>query len=204
MSAPQGSPEWLAERMGKVTASRVADVLARTKSGASASRANYSAQLVCELLTGKPSESFTNAAMERGTELEPFARDAYCQHRGELVEQCGFLLHPTIADLGASPDGLVGADGLVEIKCPGAAAHIETLQSGIPSKYIAQVQTQMMVTGRAWCDFASFHPDFPDHLRLSVHRIDADPACHDLIETAVGEFMAEVRATVAKLQARAA
>ena len=123
----QRTPEWFAVRCGKVTASRVADLMARIKTGYAASRDNYMAQLVCERITGKPAESYSNAAMQWGTEQEPFARAAYEAHTGVIVEETGFHSHPTIEAAGASPDGLVGEDGLVEIKCPNTATHIETL-----------------------------------------------------------------------------
>ena len=143
----QGSPEWFAARLGRVTASRVADVVARTKSGWGASRANYAAQLVAERLTKTVAETFTNAAMQHGTEQEPVARAAYEFYRDADVTEVGFVVHPRIAMSGASPDGLVGADGLVEIKCPNTATHIETLLGGaVPAKYLCQVQWQMACT----------------------------------------------------------
>ena len=150
----QRTDEWFAARLGKVTASRVADVMAKTKTGYSASRDNYMAQLVVERITGERAESFTNAAMQWGTDQEPFARAAYEAAKDVMVEEEGFVPHPTIQMAGASPDGLVNDDGLVEIKCPNTATQIETLLTGaIPSKYVAQMQFQMACTGRAWCDF---------------------------------------------------
>src|SRR5689334_1396302 len=132
----QGTPEWHAQRLGKVTASRLSDALAKTKNGWGASRANYMAQLAAERLTGQPQESFTNAAMQWGVDTEPHARAAYEFHTDATVEPVGFVDHPVIEMTGASPDGLVGADGLVEIKCPNTATHIETLLgSSAPSKY---------------------------------------------------------------------
>ena len=130
MTDQQRTSEWFAQRLGKVTASKVADVIARTKSGYSASRENYLAQLVVERFTGQPTESYTNAAMQWGTDQEPFARAAYENATGVLVEECGLVLHPEISDSGASPDGLVGDDGLIEIKCPSTATMIETLLTG--------------------------------------------------------------------------
>ena len=136
----QGTPEWHAIRLGKVTASRVADVMAKTKTGYGASRANYMAELIAERLTGAPAERYTNAAMQWGTDKEPEARALYEFLTDAAVAQIGFVAHPTISMSGASPDGLVGYDGLVEIKCPNTATHIDTLLgvSG-PSKYMLQM-----------------------------------------------------------------
>ena len=140
----QGSPEWFAARLGKVTASKVSDVVAKTKSGWGASRANYMAALIAERLTQTPADSFSNAAMQWGTEQEPLARVAYEFFTGRDVEQVGFVDHPSIPMTGASPDGLVGEDGLVEIKCPNTATHIDTLLDGkVPGKYVIQMQWQM-------------------------------------------------------------
>lgn len=195
----QGSPEWFAQRLGKLTASKMADVLATTKSGPAASRANYLAQLVCERLTGKPTESYESADMKRGKELEPFARGAYEAHTGELVMAAEFVTHAEIADLGASPDGLIGKAGLLEIKCLNAANHIEVLRSGMPSKYRPQVQTQLLVTGREWCDFCAFHPDFPENMQLGVSRIVADREYHKVLIAETNKFLAEVSSSVAQL-----
>jgi len=196
----QGSPEWFAARLGRVTASRVADVIARTKSGWGASRANYAAQLVAERLTKTVAETFTNDAMRWGTEQEPFARAAYEFYRDADVTEVGFVEHPRIAMSGASPDGLVGADGLVEIKAPNTATHIETLLGGAaPAKYLCQVQWQMACTGRPWCDFVSFDPRLPAEMRLFVRRVERDAARINELEDAVAAFLAEVDATVAEL-----
>ncbi len=197
----QGSPEWFAQRLGKATASRIADIVAKTKTGASASRTNYAAQLVAERLSKKPAESFTNGAMQWGTDTEPMARDAYRQQNLAAVEECGFVDHPTIVMSGASPDGLVDASGMVEIKCPNTATHIATLLGGsVPSKYIGQMQWQMACTGRAWCDFASYDPRLPETMRLFVKRIDRDDALIAELEAEVAAFLAEVDETVAKLR----
>jgi len=192
----QCSPEWFAARLGKVTASRVCDVIARIKSGPSASRANYMAQLIAERLTGCPAESFSNAAMQWGTDKEPEARTAY-EFRVDLdVEQVGFVDHPTVPMTGASPDGLVGADGLVEIKCPNVATHIDTLIAGkIPEKHLTQIAWQMACTGRAWCDFVSYDPRLPEDMRLFVRRVHRD-------DTRIAEIEAEVRAFLAELDAK--
>lgn len=199
----QGSPEWFEIRCGKATASRIADIVARTKSGYSASRANYAAQLVAERLTGTVAESFTSAAMQHGTDTEPMARSAYQFYTDADVAQTGFVLHPSIADAGASPDGLVGEVGLVEIKCPNTATHIDTLLNGkVPAKYVAQMMWQMACTGRQWCDFASFDPRLPEAMRLFVLRIERDETMISELEQEVAAFLSEVRATVESLKSK--
>ncbi len=199
----QGSPEWFAERSGKVTASRVADVIAKTKTGPSASRANYMAQLVCERLTGEVAESFTSKEMQWGTDQEPNARAAYEFRTDATVEQVGFVPHPRIADSGASPDGLVAAEGLVEIKCPNTATHIETLLGrAVPGKYITQIQWQLASTGRAWCDYVSFDPRMPESMSLFVARVHRDNAMIADLEKQVSEFLAELDRKVSDLKAQ--
>ena len=196
----QGSPEWLLERCGKVTASRIADVMAKTKSGYGASRETYAAQLIAERLTGCVAASFTNAAMQHGTETEPEARRAYEFMVDCDVEQVGFVPHPTIPMAGASPDGLVGTDGLVEIKCPTTSTHIDTLLSGsVPGKYVKQMHFQMMCCERQWCDVASYDPRLPERMRLFVKRVERDEALITEIEAEVTAFLAEVDAKVAQL-----
>lgn len=198
----QGTPEWFAERCGKVTASRVADVIAKTKNGYGASRANYRAQLVTERLTGQVAESFQNDAMRWGTETEPQARAAYSFMHDVEVAEVGMIPHPTIEMAGASPDGLVGTDGLVEIKCPNTATHIETLLSGnVPEKYATQMLWQMACTGRAWCDFVSFDPRLPPHLQMFVKRVPRNDSAIKDLEAEVVAFLAEVDETIARLQA---
>jgi putative phage-type endonuclease len=201
MDSLQRTEEWFGERLGKVTASRVADVLARTKSGPSTSRANYAAELVAERLTGRRAEGFTSAAMQRGTDLEPLARDAYSFISGNTVVEAGFVPHPTIDMSGASPDGLIGDDGLVEIKCCGAARHIAVLK-GDPAedRYVKQMLWQMACTGRQWCDLAYYNPDLPVELQLKVIRIDRDDAAIEAMEAEITAFLAEVAADVAYLQ----
>lgn len=197
----QGSEEWFAVRAGKVTASRVADVIARTKTGYGASRANYAAQLVAERLTGTVEKGFTNAAMQWGTDQEPNAREAYEYRTGAFVDQVGFIDHPTIAMTGASPDGLIGDDGMLEIKAPQTATHIETLLSRkIPGKYQTQMAWQMACAGRAWCDFVSYDPRLPSHMSLFVQRYERDDALIAELEREVSIFLAEVEATVEQLR----
>jgi putative phage-type endonuclease len=197
----QGTPEWFAARLGKVTASRVADVIATTKSGWGASRANYSAQLVAERLTGAVADSFTNGAMQWGTQTEPEARRAYCFRQDVDVMEVGFVDHPTIGMTGASPDGLIGEDGLLELKCPNTGTHIATLLGqSVPTKYMTQMHWQMACTGRQWCDFASYDPRLPESMRLFVQRLHRDEEEIARLEALVVEFLAEVDQTVADLR----
>ena len=197
----QGSQEWLQARCGKVTASRVADIMAKTKSGYSASRGNYMAELVCERLTGVPTDTFKSAAMEWGTAQEPHARAAYEAVGGVLVEEVGFVPHPSIPDAGASPDGLVGSVGLIEIKCPNTATHIETLLSGkVPDRYNTQMQWQMACTGRVWCDYVSYDPRMPENMRLFLTRVFRDQSAILAMETEVLTFIHELTDKVAALK----
>jgi putative phage-type endonuclease len=199
----QGTDAWLQERCGKVTASRIADLMAKTKTGWSASRANYASQLICERLTGCVQPSFTNAAMIHGTETEPEARRAYEFFVDRDVQQVGFIPHPTINMAGASPDGLVGDDGLLELKCPNTATHIETLLIGqIPDKYMKQMQFQMACTDRQWCDFASYDNRLPERMRLFVKRVNRDAEAIAEIEAEVAKFLREIEETVEQLRAR--
>ena len=193
----QRTDEWFASRLGKATASRIADIIAKTKTGPSASRENYAVQLVLERITQSKGESYSNAAMQWGTETEPLARQAYELKRGLFVDEIGFIDHPTIANSGASPDGLVGTDGLVEIKCPNSATHMETLVTRkIPQKYIPQMTWQMACTGRNWCDFVSFDPRFPEHLQIFIERIEYDPTYVRMLELEVTQFLDEVEKKV--------
>lgn len=199
----QRSDEWFKARAGLATASRFSDVLAKIKTGESASRRNYRAQLVCERLTGCPQESFTSPAMQWGTDQEPSARAAYEAATGELVDEVGFLQHPEIA-AGASPDGLVGADGLVEIKCPNTATHIETLLNGMPASHTPQIQGQLWITGRKWCDFVSFDPRMPEPMQLHIQRIERNDEFIANLETEIRKFLAEVEETIEQLTRKAA
>jgi len=196
----QRSPEWHQLRAGKVTASRVADIIAKTKTGYSASRENYLAQLVCERMTQKPAESYSNAAMQWGTDQEPFARAAYEANKDVLVEEVGFVVHPTIEGAGASPDGLVGLFGLVEIKCPNTATHIQTLlDQKVPEKYNIQMQWQMACTCRQWCDFVSFDPRMAEGLQLFIKRVEYDPIYVAQLEKEVINFLMDVEDKIQQL-----
>ena len=200
----QRTEEWFAARCGKVTASRIADLMAKTKSGWGASRANYMAQLIAERLTNTVADSYTNAAMQWGTDVEPQARAGYEFIHDVTVEEVAFVPHPTL-EAGASPDGLVGADGLVEIKCPNTATHIDTLlNEKIPAKYVDQMQWQMACTGRRWCDFVSFDPRMPADLQMWVNRVDRDDERITEIETAVTDFLNELEEKVTALNERKA
>lgn len=197
----QRTDEWFAARLGKVTGSRISDVMSKTTSGYSATRANYMAQLICERLTGVKAASFTSAAMEWGVENEPFAVAAYEAKAGLFVEPVGFIQHPTIALAGTSPDGFAAHDGLVEIKCPNSATHIDTLiNQDVDNKYIKQMQWQMACTGRQWCDFVSFDPRLPDNLQLFVKRIPRDEAAIAAMEMEVTKFLAELATKVQQLE----
>lgn len=198
----QGTAEWHSARLGKVTASRVADVIAKTKSGWGASRANYMAELISERLTGVPAEKYTNAAMAWGTDNEADARIAYAMRAGLTVDQVGFVDHPLIPMSGASPDGLIiEHPGLVEIKCPNTATHIDTLLNGaVPCKYNTQMQWQMACTGREWCDFVSFDPRLPDNMRLFVRRVVRDSLFIAVLEEMVEEFLSEIDRKIAALR----
>jgi putative phage-type endonuclease len=199
----QGSPEWHKIRCGKVTASRIADLCAKTKSGYGASRANYMAQLVAERLTGVVSESYTNAAMQWGIDTEAEARVNYEFMTNATVEETGFVLHPTVGHAGASPDGLVGDYGLVEIKCPTTSTHIETLLGAtVPGKYVLQIQWQLACSGRAWCDFVSYDPRLPESMRLFISRVERDDKRIAELETEVVDFLNELRLTVHRLRTK--
>ena len=196
----QGSPEWLALRAGKVTASRVSDVMAKTTTAA---YQNYMADLIAERLTGQKAESFTNAAMQWGVDKEPQARVEYEIKTGSLVEQVAFVEHPTIQMFGCSPDGYVGDDGLIEIKCPNTSTHIDYIrQDKAPTKYVNQMQCQMAVTGRKWCDFVSFDPRLPEKLQLFIVRLDRDDEYISKMESVVQEFLNEVTSAVIGLKER--
>lgn len=194
---------WAAARLGHVTASRVADVIAKTKTGVSAMRATYAAELVVERLTACAGERYVNAAMQWGLDTEAHARAAYEFRNDVDVEPAAFVVHPRIKWSGASPDGFVGADGLVEFKCPTTSTHIDTLL-GLkpPAKYITQMQWQMAVTGRQWCDFVSFDPRLPERLRFYLHRVNRDNAVIAGLESEVSLFLAEIENTLNKLKVR--
>jgi putative phage-type endonuclease len=196
----QGTPEWLQARLGKVGESMVADATARTKTGWGASRANLAARLVAERLTGNLTETFINAAMQWGTDTEPEARTRYAFETDADVRTVGLVLHPSIEWTCASPDGLVGDLGLVEIKCPNTATQIETLLgAAIDGKYVKQMQWQMACTGRSWCDFVSYDPRLPAEMQIHTRRVERDNAMIAELEEQIAEFLAEVASKVDRL-----
>jgi putative phage-type endonuclease len=189
----QGTNEWHQLRLGKVTASRVADIMAKTKTGASASRSNYLVELALQRITGAIEQAYTNDAMAWGTATEPQARVAYEVKTGNFVDQIAFVDHDIIEWFGCSPDGLVANDGLIEIKCPNSATHWATIKDGKPpSKYVIQMQTQMACTNRKWCDFVSFDPRMPERSQLFICRVERDQTMIDEIEVEVMKFLVEV------------
>lgn len=193
----QGSEEWFASRMGKVTASKIKDVIAKIKTGEAAARRDYRIQLVTERLTGQREQGYTSPDMQWGTDTEPQARSAYESETGNLVAEVGMIDHPSISMTGASPDGLIGAEGMLEIKCPKTATHLQTLMEGkVPSQYIPQMQWQMACTGRQWVDFVSFDPRLPAEYQLFIKRVERDDALIAEYEAAVIQFLAEVDATI--------
>ena len=185
----QGTPEWHELRRGKVTASRVADILAKTKTGPSASRQNYLIELALQRTTKTIQPSYTNDAMAWGTATEPQARVAYEVKTGNFVDQVPFIDHPTIEGFGCSPDGLVG-DGLIEIKCPNSATHWEYFKyNRPPQKYVIQMQAQMAVTGAKWCDFVSFDPRMPERSQLLIVNVPRDPEFILYMEAEINQFL---------------
>jgi hypothetical protein len=206
IDCPQGSDEWKIARAGRVTASRVDDVLSRARDRKSegATRCKYKAQIVAEILTGKPQESrFSNKAMEDGIEQEPFACGAYEAKRA-FVDRVGFVLHPSIDRAGASPDGLVEEKGLVQFKCPEPHTHLGyVLANEVPSDYEPQMLWEMACTGREWCDFVSYCDVFPEH-QLFIVRFNRDEKRITEITAEVNVFLREVDEIIAKLKQRVA
>lgn len=189
----QGSAEWFAARLGRITASRVSDVMARTKSGYGAARKNYMMELLCQRLTGNREEGFTSAAMQRGIDMEPLARSAYEVETGRIVTEASFVTNPLYGQIGASPDGFVGDDGLIEIKCPNTAQHVACLQKNEPdSRYWWQMQCQMFCTDALWCDFVSFDDRMPEQLQVFITRVDRDEQAIETLRDECLEFLGEL------------
>ena len=201
----QGSGEWFQARLGCLTASRVADAIAKLKrkDGEAASRYKMKLELACERLTGKVTDNFISPFMQQGTEREPIARAEYEMRNGVYVSTIGFVYHPRIEWAGCSPDGLVGDSGLIEIKCPKVETHLEyLLGEGIPDKYLPQMLWQLACTGREWNDFVSYHPDMPEDLQLFVKRLplnDEAKATIAAMELEAEQFLAEVKEMVEKI-----
>ena len=199
----QRSEKWFAARLGKVTASKVSDVVAKTKSGYGASRATYMSQLLVERLTGTRTEFYSNAAMQWGTDTEPQARAAYEFITNNSVVEEGFIPHPTIEMSGASPDGLVDDFGMLEIKCPNTSTHVQTLlDEKIPKKYVDQMQWQMACAEREWCDFVSFDPRLPDGNDFFCTRLKRDDKRIADLESEVTDFLDELSTQIVKLNER--
>lgn len=189
----QRTNEWFQSRIGKVTASRISDVMAKTKNGYSVSRQNYMTQLLCERLTNAKEDTYTNTAMQRGIDLESAARQHYELENLCSVVETGFIEHPVICNAGASPDGLVNDDGLIEIKCPNTLTHLSFLKSSKPKReYVLQMQWQMMCTGRKWCDFVSYDDRLPGYLSFKCVRIHYDENLAEEIKAEVIKFLKEL------------
>lgn len=210
MTVQQNTPEWLALRAGKFTASRFSDLLAFEEGGelyksgskkgtpkppkVHKARTDYIGEVVAELLTGQPREQARAKPLDWGHDVEAAARAAYEAKTGVLVDKVGFLTHGALPFVGCSPDFLVGDDGMGQIKCPyNPAVHVETIRHGMPEEHVAQVQGELWVTGRAWSDFVSYDPRMPAHRRLFVQRVHADKAFHKDIEAAAVSAWAEVQ-----------
>jgi len=193
----QRSEAWFRARLGKVTASSVADVLAKTKTGVSTSRGNYLIKLAIQRVTGQIEESYTNDAMQWGIDNEDQARVAYEVASGNFVDQVGFVDHSNIDWFGCSPDGLINNDGLVEIKCPNSATHWEYFKTKeVPKKYFIQMQAQMTCTNTEWCDFVSFDPRMPERSQLLIVRVPRDNTFISIMESEIKEFLNEVEIEV--------
>lgn len=198
----QGTPEWFDVKRGKVGASKINDIMAKLKNGQpGAGRKNFAARLVCERLTGTTEETFSNSAMQWGVEQEANARSVYEFHNDVVVDQVGFIDHPTVEFAGMSPDGMVGEDGLLEIKCPNTSTHIDYLLKGVmPSEYVNQVQWQMACSGRLWCDFVSYDPRMPFDLQMFIIRVGRDNEKIAEIEKEVVKLNQEVSETIEQLK----
>ena len=202
LKVKQGTKDWLDARAGKVTASRINDVMAKIKSGEAAARRDYRIELVTEILTGLPVPGgYQSPEMLWGSEQEPFGRAAYEMKTGTMVDEVGLILHPSIDRAAASPDGMIlDQNGGIEIKAPKTSTHIELLDSGkIPERYKFQMAWQQACGGLDWIDFVSWDPRLPEHLQLFIARYDRDPEFIDRIETEVRLFLMEVETIVSRL-----
>lgn len=197
LDVEQNSEEWRQARCGSLGASGITEALATTKGGWGASRENIKARLIAERLTGTPQDSYSNSAMQWGHDQEDNAANAYSFLTGNQAIACGLFRHPELNGTHASPDRLVGDDGLLEIKCPNTATHIDTLKSQkVPGKYVTQIQWQLACTGRAWCDFVSYDPRLPEDLQLFVSRVERDSDRIAKLESDIAEFLAELEADI--------
>lgn len=203
MNPLQGTAAWFEAKLGKVGASHISDIMAKTKTGPAASRNNYMVQLVCERLTGEVTEHFTSKAMEWGIAQEENAVTEYEMASGNMVEFEGFVEHPTVPMSGASPDGLVGEEGLIEVKCPLTTTHIKSLLGqDIDRGYILQMHWQMDCTGRKWCEFVSYDPRLPGNLQLSITRVERDDSLIQEICGEVVEFLGQLDVLEGKLRSK--
>ncbi len=205
-NSAQESQDWLQQRAGKFTASRASDLMAKTRSGPSASRGNLIALLVAERMTGHPVETYQNDAMRRGQELEAEARDAYSFATGNAVEEVGFVAYAALPNTGCSPDGLIGDDGLLEVKCPASMAkHLDAILRGSHAdEYRWQLQHQMMVTGRQWVAAVSYDPRWPEHLQLAIKTVQRDEEAIAELAAAIREADAEIESFITALEAKVA
>ena len=199
----QGSDEWRQARCGSVGASDAPRVVRRTKTGYSADRDSLMAAKRLERLTGVPVEIPKTFAMLQGTAREPEGRLLYSIVRNVEVEEVGLVPHPFVKGSHASPDGYVGGTGLIEIKCPLPAAHFDTLDNEtISNDHMVQMQWQMACTGRVWCDYVSFNPDFPPAMQLWIKRVPQDAKLIGELEREIMTFVKELEAKVVRLSRR--
>ena len=202
----QGSEDWLKERAGKFTGSKFVDVMARSKKTGEPLKAYFDLiwQIVAERLTGEPTEQVTAKSLQWGNDIEPYAREAYELETGCFVEQSGFLLHPDYEYAGCSPDGLVGNDGIIEMKCPKSPTiHLERFLSGVPDEYMPQIQGNLWVTNRNWCDFVSYDPRMPEQYRLLIKRVNRDDIYIKHLEQYVIEAESKVNELINQLKVAA-
>jgi len=197
----QGTELWFKQRLGKVTASRMGDMTAKTKAGYGASRANYKAEKLIERLTGAQQDTYKSPSMQWGNDQEPYAREAYSFYTNNEVVETGFVVHPLIENAGASPDGLIGDDGMLEIKCPNTSTMLEYLETEkIPANYMKQIQWQLACCDRHWCDFAAYDPRLPEEMRLLVIRVERNNDMIAELEQETLKFLAELDETEALLR----
>lgn len=196
----QGSDRWKQLRCGQITASRAKDVIAMTKKGEAANRRDYRTEILVERLTGVPVEQYVSKEMLWGKQQEPFARSAYEIYAAVFVDQVGFVVHANIPFFGCSPDGLVGDDGMIQIKCGNRTTHLAWMQSGVvPIEHIPQMLAELAVTGRKWIDFVSYHPEFPEHLQLFVRRFARNEKLIAGMESEVVHFHQECESVLQSL-----
>lgn len=197
----QGSDKWKQARLGHVTASNMAEVMSKGKgTGEAVGRYKYKVRLVAERLTMTAGEYYTNAAMQWGIEQEQFACIAYEAQKETFVDKIGFVLHPDIKWLGVSPDRIVGHEGLIEVKCPNTTTHLDYLfDNKVPTEYYKQIQCQLWVTGRQWCDFVSYDPRLPKRNQLLIVRTERDESLIKEMEAQTLQFLAEVETLIIKL-----